>query len=192
MAQSNQTILVSIRHAGAEMPCVICPSAGTTLASVRSIALDSFGIPHDSAERYKLFVDAVELVDLTETVGRLAAGERLVRLDLGIVPDVSPRNPRFELTQDQFNKIMHIEAEATELRRQLKRTGVHVNIAQLVGELDGSSTATRTSGGVVEECYLFDEIKGAAAMQALQQLADGAGNEAFLAAYESCLNGRKQ
>jgi hypothetical protein len=187
MTESSQTVLVSIRYSGAEMPCIIGPSVDTTLATVRSVALHSFGIPENAAGSCKLFVDAVELVDLGETVGHLAAGETLIRLDLGSAPNAAPRNPLFELTQAQIERIAQIESDAAELHRQMERTGVDLNIAQLTGELDDAST-TRTRNGnahVVEQCYVVDETKEAAAMRALRQLPDGAGNEAFLAVYNA-------
>jgi hypothetical protein len=190
MTQSSQTSLVSIRHTGAKMPCVIGPSADKTLADVRSIALYSFGIPEDAAENYKLFADATELVDLTETVGHLAGGERVLRLDLGAMPNAAPRDPRFELTPDQVEWIMRIEADAAEFRTQMQRVGVDGSIMHLIGERDGSTTRRSSNGNVVvvEQEYVVDKDKELAAMRALRELPDGAGNEAFLAAYNKRLN----
>jgi len=182
MTQSSQTILVSIRHSGAKMPCVIGPSADDTLARVRSIALYSFGISEDAAEDYKLFAGIVELVDLADTVGHLAGGEKVLQLDLGAMPNAAPRDPRFELTPDQVEQIMRIEADSAEFRMQMHRVGVDGSIMQLIGERDGSTTRQSSKGNVV------DEDKELAAMRALRELPDGAGHEAFLAAYKKRLN----
>jgi hypothetical protein len=189
MTQSSKTILVSVRHAGSKMPCVIGPSADKTLADVRSIVLYSLGIPDSGAEGYKLFAGAVELVDLTETVGHLAAGERVLRLDLGATPNVAAPDPRFELTPDQVEKIMRLEAEAAEFRTQMQRVGIDGSIMQFIGER-GGSTSRRSSKGntvIVEQEYVVDKDKESAALRALRELPDGAGKEAFLAAYNNRL-----
>jgi hypothetical protein len=171
------------------MPCIIGPSADKTLADVRSIALDSFGIPDDAAGDYKLFADTVELLDLTETVGHLAAGERVLRLDLGAIPNAAARDPRFEPTPDQVEWIMRIEADAAEFRKQLQRVGVDGSIMELIGERDGSTTRRSSKGNViVEQAYVVDKDKELAARRALRELPDGAGKEAFLAAYKDRLN----
>jgi hypothetical protein len=190
MPQPSRTILVSIRHSDAKRPCVIGPSADKTLADVRSIALYSLGIPDDAAENLKLFADATEIVDLTETVGHLAAGRAAIRLELGAAPNTAPRDPRFELTPTQVEQIMRLEAEAAEFRTQMQRVGVDGSIMHLIGERDGSTTrrSSKRNTVIVEQEYTVDKDKELAALRALRELPDGAGMEAFIAAFKNRLN----
>ena len=189
MTPSSRTVLVSVRCAGTKMPNAIGPSAEDTLAHVKSVALYHFGISEDAAADYKLFAGGIELVDLTETVGHLAGGQKVVQLDLGITPNPAPRDPRFELTPAQVEQIMQLEADAAEFRAQTERVGVDGSIMDLIGERDESTTRRINKGDVVivEQEYIVDDDKESAAMRALRELPDGAGEEAFLAAYKKQL-----